>query len=421
MTTVTSNGRVRQIECDQLVIPGKCVVDFQELTVRKVSSSSPEDIDPRLAILLDIFYVHHDQFLTLEQLADLQYGYTESGVTGSIKADIGKLRALIGDQKPFSAIVHKSGKGYKFVCDKTSPAKHLTLETIFKRLSIAGEINVICVVSSDGTLIIETTAKPSANVICDFLMPDSVFNLPLRNSDKEEFVCGKINSAKQQLQNFYWHSTMLLDKIWDICHENVRERLIRIQKLKGITAFSAPLPHRLEDLDAFPLDANKMLDLILDKLVSEIEKMISEPTVMQSFFSNTKAVLSTANAIDGIVASSLIAMYFLSCEYDSKHNESFLRDADRYRSALQKKIREVFFSETSPDASDLDVFIALCKLAKEAMSEVLSDLDDKRERMKDFDKVFVEKLNLSEILRNSGIRLSDTSNTSENQSPIKSR
>ena len=98
-----------------------------------------------------------------------------------------------------------------------------------------------------------------------------------------------------------------------------------------------------------------------------------------------------------------------------------MRDADRYRSALQKKIREVFFSETSPDASDLDVFIALCKLAKEAMSEVLSDLDDKRERMKDFDKVFVEKLNLSEILRNSGIRLSDTSNTSENQSPIKSR
>lgn len=421
MTTVTSNGRVRQIDCDKLVIPGKCIVDFQELTVRKVSSSSPENIDPRLAILLDIFYVHRDQFLTLEQLADLQYGYTESGVTGSIKADIGKLRALIGDQKPFSAIVHKSGKGYKFVCGDKSPVEHLTLETIFKRLSIAGEINAICVVSSDGTLIIETTAKPSANATFDFLMPDSIFALPLKSSEKEEFVCGKINSAMQQLQHFYRHSVILLDRIWDICRENVRDRLIRIQKLKGITAFSAPLPHRLEDLDAFPLDANKMLDLILNKLVLEIEKMVSEPTVIQSFFSNTKAVLSTANAIDGIVASSLIAMYFLSCGCGSKHDESFSQDADRYKNALQKKIRDVFFSETAPGASDLDVFITLCKLAKEAMSEVLSDLDDKRERMKDFDKVFVEKLNLSEILRNSGIRLSDASNTSENQSPIKSR
>ena len=46
---------------------------------------------------------------------------------------------------------------------------------------------------------------------------------------------------------------------------------------------------------------------------------------------------------------------------------------------------------------------------------------DEDVELTDFDKVFVEKLNLSEILRNSGIRLSDASNTSENQSPIKSR
>ncbi len=421
MTVVTSNGRIRQIEYDQLVIPGKCVVDFQELTVLKGSSSSPDDIAPRLAILLDIFYIHRNQFLSLEQIADLQYGYSESGSTGALKADIGKLRALIGDQKPFTVIVQKNGKGYKFVCEETPPVSYLTLETIFKRLVTAGEIKTICVVTSDGNLIIETTSKPSANATCDFLIPDSAFSTPPSTLDKEEFVCGSIHTSKQQLQNFYRQTTILFDRIWSICRDCVRERLIRIQKLKGITAFSAPMPKKVEELDAFPIDANKMLDLLLNKLVLEVEKMMSEPTIAQSFFSNTKAILATENALDGVVAISLIAMYFLSCNYDSQHDEGFLQDADRYRAALQKKITDVFFSETSPPASDLDVFISLCKAAKEAMSAVLSDLDDRKERMEEFDKFFVEQLNLSEILRNSGIRLNGHSNSSENDSPIKAR
>lgn len=421
MTVITSNGRIRQMERERLVIPGKCVVDFQQLTVLKDSSSSPDDIDPRLAILLDIFYLHRNNFLSLEQIANLQYGYSESGSTGAVKADIGKLRALIGDKKPFTVIVQKSGLGYKFVFEETTSVEHLTLESAFKRLCEAGEIRTVCVATSDGSLVFETTSSPSANAVCDFFVPDAVFSSPLNNSDKEEVVCGRIHTSEHQLQSFYRQTSMLIDRVWVVCRENVRDRLIRVQKLKGITAFSAPLPQKLEELDAFPVDANKMLDLILNKLVLEIEKMMAESVAMHSFMSNARATLTTATALDGVVAVSLMAMYFLSCGYNAQNNEVFLQDADRYKTALQKKIREVFFTETSPQASDLDVFISICKAAKEAMNAVLSDLDDRRERMEDFDKVFVEQLNLSEILRNSGIRLSGVANSNENESPIKVR
>ena len=43
------------------------------------------------------------------------------------------------------------------------------------------------------------------------------------------------------------------------------------------------------------------------------------------------------------------------------------------------------------------------------------------ERIAEFEKVFIEQLNLSEILRNSGIRLAGASNSNENESPIKVR
>lgn len=420
MAVITSNGRIRQTELDCLVIPEKCVIDFQQLTVLNDSSSSPKDVDPRLAILLDIFYIHRNNFLSLDQITNLLYGYSESGSTGSVKADIGKLRALIGDKRPFTIIKHKTGLGYKFVFEESSSVEHLTLESVFKRLCKAGEIRNVCVATSDGSLVIETTSSPSANAICDFFMPDAVFSSPLNNLAKDEFVCGRIHTSEQQLQIFYRQTTMLIDRVWDVCRENVRDRLIRNQKLKGITAFSAPLPQKLKELDAFPVDANKMLDLILNKLIFEIENMMAEFVTIQSFL-NTRATLTTVTALDGVVAISLMAMYFLSCDYNAQNNEGFLQDADHYRAVLQKKIREVFLAETSPQASDLDVFISICQAAKEAMSVVLSDLNDRRERMEDFDKVFVEQLNLSEILRNSGIRLSGTSNSNENESPIKIR
>jgi len=420
MARIKAKGMRRpwETECDHLVITGKCVVDFLELTVLKDPNCEPEDMDPRLAILLDILYKNRNHFLSLEKITDLRDSMSEK----STKADIGKLRKLIGDTFPFTVIMNKAGLGYKFVSDEKPPVQYPTLSSIFGRLATAGEICWVCVVNRDGTLIIEATSKPSTNAICDFLLPDSIFYSPLTSQEKEAYANGNVHEAKEHLQGFYRQASLvidkspMIDKIWSVCVERIRGSLIRALKLKGIIAYSDPLPQKLKDLDGFIMDENKRLDLILNKLAGELDQMLAEDVVMKLFLSGRKAALTAANALDGIVAISLVAMYFLSCQNNEPWDESFLQDAEQYRKALQKKIEEVFFPETRVDGDRVDI-----KEVRAILGVVLADLDNWQERVALFDKLVIDLKNLDAVHRNSGIRVSEATNSSENDSPIKSR
>lgn len=421
MPVITSNGRARTITYDQLVIPGKCVVDFRELTVLRNGCTSPDNIHPRLAILLDIFYNHRNRFLTSDKIADIRYGYAE-GTLSSIKNDVSKLRGLIGDKKkPPEVIVSKHGVGYKFVYNGESPTTCLSLEDIFRRLSITGEIEKICIVTAEENLVIETTLSASVNAVFDFFISDTILPNPLNMSEKEEFVRGKVCTSKRHLQSFYRQAVLAFDGMWEASRNNIRAHLVRSQKLKVFRALSSPLPTKLADFENLPMDADKMLDVILNQITLEIEKMMDEPIVRETFFSNSKATVTKANTIDGVVALLFISLFFLSNGQKLASDESLSRDADRYKSKLTEKIREIFSPEEETYTRD-DVSALLQRI----VDDIHRGIDSYSQ---DFDSTMTLKVlkiidgtfNLSSYYRNSPTSGNDKSNTRENDSSVKAR
>lgn len=421
MPTITSNGSARTITYDQLVIPGKCVVDFRELTVLRNGCTSPDNIHPRLAILLDIFYNHCNRFLTCDKIADIRYGYADKGTPLTIKTDIEKLRGLIGDEKPFAVIVNKRGVGYKFVYNEESPNTCLSLEDIFRRLSTTGKIEKICIVTAEENLVIETTLSPSVNAVLDFFISDTILPNPLNISEKEEFVRGKVCTSKRHLQSFYREAVLAFDGMWEASRENIRAHLVRSQKLKVFRALSSPLPTKLADFENLPMDADKMLDVILNQITLEIEKMMDEPIVRETFFSNSKATVTKANTIDGVVALLFISLFFLSNGQELASDESLSRDADRYKSKLTEKIREIFSPEEETYTRD-DV----SALLQSIVDDIHRGIDSYSQ---DFDSAMTLKVlkiidgifNLSSYYRNSPTSGNDKSNTRESDSSVKAR
>ena len=332
--------------------------------------------------------------------------------TGPIKAEISDEQYQNNGYEAYLKSVRTPSK--KSASEVQTP---ITLSEVFSVVCDAGDVKHIARID-DGDLLVLDTKRVIASDKLHFLLPASAFADQISAKTADEFCKGSILTESQDVLNRFHRQTVLfIDKIWDICQEHMYEQLKMIQALKVYTSMRRSVPNKLQDLQMVSEIAERFVNDILSQLSSPIEQRILTSCIIGDFFSGKKVVITDNNAVCGLVALSLISFYYLAITTPFTHAEKYKADVERYKAALQSKIKEVFFPDTGDDNDKVSI-----AEVRALLDIVLAGLDiPPRERRAIIDKYIIDRKNLDAIHKNSGIRISEAAISSENESPIKIR
>lgn len=332
--------------------------------------------------------------------------------TGPIKAEISDEQYRCNGYEAYLKNVQTPEK------DKSSDYKSpINLSEVFNVVCKAGDIAYIARINN-GDLVVQDTKKITAINKLHFLLPDSVFADQISAKTADEFCKGGISTESHEVLNRFHRQTVLfVDKIWDVCQEHMHEQLKMVQALKVYTSMKRSVPDALQDLQMVSEIAERFVNDILSQLSTPIEQRILTSCIVGDFFCGKKVVITDKNAVCGLVALSLISFYYLAITTPFTHIEKYKEDVERYKTALQAKIKEVFFPDSNSDNDKVSI-----AEVRALLDIVLAGLDiPPRERRAIIDKYIIDRKNLDAVHKNSGIRVSETAISSENESLIKVR
>lgn len=309
-----------------------------------------------------------------------------------------------------------TGKRAEWILDKPEKSREpkrssFSIKEFGASLFSAGKIDRIPWTTYDQKFLVQNVSESSVDAICRFFFPNVCVWCG------EKLLSNFKDLDKASLILYIGRVCRVPDTEWQCCRNHLNTQLGQTVKLRLYPMIdpSNPVPKTQDDLLRVAIQLDDFVGGILEQMQDYISSIINEyPYINEKFFLGKTVTLTKENLPDAIVALSWIAFY-----QDLILNFPLLsEELEKYRKVLVSTIKSIFFP---PSPSELDSIVSLYNAAKEAMSQALLGLDDRTERIAEFEKVFVEQLNLSEILRNSGIRLAGASNSNENESPIKVR
>lgn len=293
--------------------------------------------------------------------------------------------------------------------NRESKQPYFSLKEFGTKLFSAGKIDRIPWTTCDQKFLIQNASEAPLDAICKFFFPGTGV-----------WYCEDIGSSFKNIDR----STLLLyisrvskaaDLEWQHCRDHLHNQLGETVKLRLYPMIDPanPIPKTKDDLMRVVIQLDDFIGGTLEQTQDYISSIVNEhPYINRNFFAGKTVELTKENLPDAIIALSWIALY-----QELVQNFPLLSEKlEKYRKTLVNTIKSIFFP---PVPSEFDSIISLYSAVKEAMSQALLGLEDRTERIAEFEKVFIEQLNLSQILRNSGIRLAGVPNSNENESPIK--
>lgn len=346
---------------------------------------------------------------------------SETGIfPKTIHVHISNIRAY--DDVAIRPVIEESGNGYTYVGPAAkwivdAPEKRESKKCEFPLLNYGtklfdkGKIEKIAYLTQNGSVKVYDTPNVTVGAICNFFFPSAITwfeNCSISNIE---------NFDKTLLVRYVNSVYNASDMEWSASIQHVREQMGLAVKLRLYPMInpSNPIPQNSDDLSRVTIQIDNFVDGIFDQVLNWVSSLVNDDVYINAnFFMGKPVCLTKANLLDAIVALSWISLYQeLVCGFPLLSAEW-----EKYRKALSKNIKRIFFP---PSSAELEELMTVCDAAREAFDKAVRELDNRRELKEDFDKFFVELLNLNEILKNPGIRLSEATNSNENEPPIKVR
>ena len=308
------------------------------------------------------------------------------------------------------------GRKAEWVIDKTEKRREpkrlrFSLKEFGTKFFSAGKIDRIGWTTYNQIFLVQNASEAPFDAIWKFFFP----NTSVWGGD--DGVSSLKDVDKSALLLYISRVCKAVDVEWQHCRNHLYNQLGATVKLRLYPMIdpSNPTPKTKDDLLRVPIQLDDFIGGILEQTYDYVSSIVNEQEyINKNFFMGKAVILTKENLPDAIIALSWIALYQELVQDFPLLSE----ELEKYRIALVNAIKSIFFP---PVPSEFDPIISVYNAAKEAMSQALLGLDDRAERIAEFEKVFMEQLNLSEILKNSGIRLVGGPNSNENESPIKSR